>query len=185
MAKDEAVAARRIMASYCMINCRSVSPKTWECARQALVFYFTRRHGLSGAEDLAHETLATILGREDFQFEREEDFLRVCYGFASHVLQTARRDTARNMIDCLDFTATAPTSEAQGLKGAELSVFLDEVFRLGKDQLRDVDWQLIQQSIVLDGDRAGDSDPSGASNPRVKLHRARKKLAQLVGWRKG
>lgn len=168
-----------------MINCRSVSPKTWECARQALVFYFTRRHGLSGAEDLAHETLATILVREDFQFESEEDFLRVCYGFASHILQTARRNAARDTGASLDFTATVPTSEAQGLKGSELSVFLDEVFRLGRDQLREVDWKLIQQSIVLDGDRVGDSDHPGATNARVKLHRARKKLAQLVGWRKG
>jgi len=54
-----------------MINCRSVSPKTWEHARQALVFFFTRRHGLYGAEDLAHETLAAILGREDYRFEQE------------------------------------------------------------------------------------------------------------------
>lgn len=171
-----------------MINCRSVSPKTWECARQALVFYFTRRHGLSGAEDLAHETLAAILIRDDFEFEREEDFLKVCYGFATHVLQSARRDTAKGTIDSLDFAATARTTEAQGLKDAELCVFLDEVFRVGRDQLREVDWQLIQQSLVLDGDRVGcadESDPAGSSNARVKLHRARKKLAQLVGWRKG
>jgi hypothetical protein len=171
-----------------MMNCRSVSPKTWECARQALVFYFTRRHGLSGAEDLAHETLAAILGREDFEFEREEDFLRICYGFATHVLQSARRGAAKGMIEFLDFAATARTTEAQGLKDAELYVFLEEVFRVGRDQLRDADWQLIQHSLVLDGDHAdsvGESGPTGSSRARVKLHRARRKLAELVGWRKG
>ena len=167
------------------MTCRSVSPKAWECARQALVFYFSRRHGLSGAEDLAHETLVAILGRGDFQFEREEDFLRVCYGFAGHILQAARRGAARKSRDSGDVTATAPTIEAQRLAGAELSVFLNEVFRLGRDALRDEDWQLIQQSIVLDGDRSVDSGAANANNARVKLHRARKKLAQLVGWRKG
>ena len=63
-------------------------------------------------------------------------------------------------------------------KGSELSVFLDEVFRLGRDQLREVDWRSIQQSLVLDGDHPGDSDHAGATNTRVKLHRARKKLAR-------
>ena len=84
----------------------------------------------------------------------------------------------------MDFAIAAPNVETQGLKGAELNVYLNELFQLGKDQLRDVDWQLIQQSIVLDGDSAASADPASANNARVKLHRARKKLAMLVGWRK-
>src|SRR5260370_399388 len=91
-----------------MINCRSVPPKTWEYARQALVFYFTRRHGLSDAEDLAQETLATILSREDYHFEKEEDFLKVCYGFAGHILQTARRGAAKCAGSPLDPALAAP-----------------------------------------------------------------------------
>jgi hypothetical protein len=167
-----------------MINCRSVSPKTWEYARQALVFYFTRRHGLSGAEDLAHETLATILSREDYQFEKEEDFLKVCYGFANHILKAARRETAKSVSNAQGSTMMSPIEKTQGLKDAEVSVYLNEVFRLGRDQLREADWQLIQQSVVLDGDYAADTDPAEANSARVKLHRARKKLAKLAGWRK-
>ncbi|HEY6389874.1 MAG TPA: hypothetical protein VIX89_01280 [Bryobacteraceae bacterium] len=162
-----------------------MSPKTWEYARQALVFYFTRRHGLSGAEDLAHETLASILSREDYQFEKEEDFLKVCYGFASHVLQAAWREPDRSGGNLSNAILAAPSRKTQGLNDAELSVYLDEALRLGKEQLRDVDWQLIQQSLVLEGDRSGvELDPTAANKARVKLHRARRKLAKLAGWRK-
>ncbi|MEI9975269.1 MAG: hypothetical protein WDO73_26340 [Ignavibacteriota bacterium] len=167
-----------------MINCRSVSPRTWECARQALVFFFSRRHGISDAEDLAQETLAALLSREDYQFEKEEDFLRVCYGFANNILQAARRETSKSAGTALDFDAGSPIAITRGLNQAELNVYLNEVFRLGKDQLREVDWQLIQQSIVLDGDQTTGKDQSSANNERVKLHRARGKLARLVGWRK-
>jgi len=45
---------------------------------------------------------------------------------------------------------------------------------------------LIQQSVVLAGDSATPSaTPAEANNARVKLHRVRKKLALLAGWRKG
>jgi DNA-directed RNA polymerase specialized sigma24 family protein len=166
-----------------MINCRSVSPKAWEHARQALVFYFTRRHGLSSAEDLAQETLATVLSREDYQFEKEEDFLRVCYGFAGHMLQTARREVAKSSCNSIVSVLEAGCAEMHGLKDAELNVYLNEILRLGKDQLREADWQLIQQSIVLDGNRGAGSGPTSDNSARVKLHRARRKLAQLAGWR--
>jgi len=168
-----------------MLNCRSIPPQTWEYARQALVFYFSRRHGLSNAEDLAHETLAAVLDRDDYQFEREEDFLKVCYGFAWHILQSARRDTAKFPSISLESFVAVSSPERRGLKGAELKVFLNEVLRLGRDRLRDVDWQLIQQFVVLDEDRDANSDPANANNTRVKLHRARKKLARLAGWREG
>jgi DNA-directed RNA polymerase specialized sigma24 family protein len=166
-----------------MMNCRSVSPKSWEHARQALVFYFTRRHGLSGAEDLAQETLATILSREDYQFEKEEDFLRVCYGFAGHLLQTARRDAAKRSGSSIDSVTEGGGAEPPGLKDAELTVYLNEILRLGRDQLREDDWQLIQRSVVLDGHRGAGSGPASDNTARVKLHRARRKLAQLAGWR--
>jgi DNA-directed RNA polymerase specialized sigma24 family protein len=168
-----------------MINCRSVSPKAWEHARQALVFYFTRRHGISSAEDLAQETLAAVLSREDYQFEKEEDFLKVCYGFAGHMLQTARRGVAKSAGNSIDAVLEAGGAEAHGLEDAELNVYLNEVLRLGKDQLRDADWQLIRQSVALDGNHGGGSRPAGDNNARVKLHRARRRLAQLVGWRQG
>jgi len=167
-----------------MLNCRSISPATWECARQALIFYFSRRHGLSGAEDLAHDTLTAILSREDYHFEKEEDFLKVCYGFAAHILQAARREAAKysGTAECL--VRAALEAEVHGLKGAELKVYLDELLQIGRDQLRETDWRLIDQAIVLEGDSAPSADAASANNARVKLHRARKKLAQLAGLQK-
>lgn|ERR1017187_3452553 len=168
-----------------MFNCRSVPPKAWEHARQALLFYFSRRHGLSDAEDLAHETLAAILSREDYQFEKEEDFLKVCYGFASHILQAARREAVKFSLTSADFTLATPDAEIQRLKGAEINVYLNELLELGRNQLGDQDWQLIQNSSILEENIPRNSDPVNANNERVKLHRARKKLAKLSGWRKG
>lgn len=182
MRQNEAI-GRSFLYGLNMINCRSVSPKNWEHARQALVFFFTRRHGLYGAEDLAHETLAAVLSREDYQFDQEEDFLRVCYGFANHILQKARREAGENLSTPIDPAIPSRRAETRGLKDAEIRVYLDEVLRLGKDQLRDVDWNLIQQSVVLEGNRSPGCDPAEANNTRVKLHRARKKLAVITGWR--
>jgi hypothetical protein len=166
------------------MNCRSVSPKTWEHARQALVFYFIRRHGLPNAEDLAHETLAAVLSREDYQFEKEEDFLKVCYGFASHILQKTRRETGKFPNTLIDPNAASATADTHGLKETEINVYLNEIFSLGELELSKTDWELIQQAILLDGDRLA-SDPAEANRTRVKLHRARKKLGQLAGWRRG
>ena len=167
-----------------MLNCRSISPATWESARQALIFYFTRRHGVASAEDLAHETLAAILGREDYQFEKEEDFLKVCYGFASHILQAARREAAKNPGATESLAMAALEAQTNGLKGAEVNVYLDELLQVGKDQLREADWQRIHESLLLDGDPPPVSDPKSINSARVKLHRARRKLAHIVGWRK-
>jgi DNA-directed RNA polymerase specialized sigma24 family protein len=166
-----------------MLTCRSVSPKTWEFARQALIFYFSRRHGLDSAEDLAHETLATILRRDDYCFEQEDDFLKVCYGFASRILQSARRQTGKDA----DLPGDLPEPRAgkhSALNHAELNVFLNEVLRIGNDELRKSDWQLIQQAAADDGTPLF-TEHTSANNARVKLHRARRKLAGLTGWRKG
>ena len=90
-----------------MPTCRSLSPDAWEQARQALVFYFSRRHGLANAEDLAQETLAAFWKREDFEFEREEDFLRVCYAFARRILQVAVKRVVEQAAEVLDLSRTA------------------------------------------------------------------------------
>lgn len=168
-----------------MLNCRSIAPGTWEHARQALVFYFSRRHGFSRAEDLAHDTLSAILSREDYHFEKEEDFLRVCYGFAGHILQAARREALKHSASGQEIAKEAIESRVLGLNSAELTVYLDELLKIAKSRLRDPDWGLIQQAIVLDGEFAPASDPAIANRTRVKLHRARKKLARLVNWRSG
>ena len=92
-----------------MANCRSIPPAAWEHAREALIFYFSRRHGLTDAEDLAQDTLATLWSRDDDEFEKNDDFLRVCYGFARLVSQKGYRQAQKHAGDELD-----PATPARG-----------------------------------------------------------------------
>jgi len=165
-----------------MANCRSISPETWTQAREALVFYFSRR-GLSGdAEDLAQETIKALWSRGDYEFQREEDFLRVCYGFARRVLQQGRRAAKKQGVDELDPSVAAPFSRAGALQGAEVSVYLKEIQRIGAASLEDHEWKLIQEAVSEDYGAFSARFPSAdRSRIRVSLYRARKALARLAG----
>ena len=170
-----------------MPNCRSIPADAWEHAREALIFFFSRRHGLADAEDLAQEALVTLWSREDYEFEREEDFLRVCYGFARLVSLKGYRDTRKHAGEELDVATTAAPRDSGGLIDAETRILLDQVYKVAGSKLPEKDWQLIQQAAVSDRAAIGDALNMGdANNVRVRLHRARKKLARLTGWgRKG
>ena len=174
----------RIMTYRCMINSRSISSELWEQARQNLIFYFSRRHGITNAEDLAQETLLAILTRPDYEFAKEEDFLRVCYGFASRVSQQGYRRLQKHANSSLETDVAAPMNYMKGMSGVEIGIFLEEVRRLGKLGLQEKEWQLIEQAAI--SDRAGLPDQfnlGDANNFRVYLHRARKKLIEITGWR--
>lgn len=173
------------MASGPTVNCRTASPDAWEHARQALVFYFSRRHGLAEAEDLAQDTLTAVLAREDFTFEKVEDFLRVCYGFAHRISLEARRGTSRNINTPLDFDPPASRGGTEGLRDAELRVYLREVLAVGKERLRARDWEILKRATSAEGKQIAEEFGLGdANNTRVYLHRLRKKLAGWTGWRK-
>lgn len=166
------------------MNSRDIDAETWERVRQCLVFYFSRRHGLNSAEDLAQETLMTLWKREDYQFEKEEDFLRVCYGFASYVLRQGYRREQVHAGKELDPKMPAPSSSMNRLRGAEIGVFLEEVRRIGKLELTDSEWQVIEQAATADRTvLLKQLNLKDANSLRVHLHRARKKLAKITGWR--
>jgi DNA-directed RNA polymerase specialized sigma24 family protein len=168
-----------------MPNCRSIPSAAWEHARQALVFYFSRRHGLSDAEDLAQETLVTLWSREDYEFEKEEDFLRVCHGFARLVSHKGYREAQKHAGDELNPSQPATMRDAGSLIDTEMRILLDQVRRVGGSQLQEKEWQLIQQAAISDRATIASTLKMGdANNVRVHLHRARKKLARLTGWRK-
>jgi len=167
-----------------MINCRSIPPAVWGHAHDALVFYFSRRHGLHNAEDLAQDTLAAVLTRDDFEFEKEEDFLRVCYGFASRISQSGYRVARKHAAAVLDPNMSHAPARTVSLNQAEMTVLLDEVLRTAKARLSEQDWDLIQQTMSSDRDPASRSNIPETNNIRVRLHRARRKLAKLTGWRK-
>jgi DNA-directed RNA polymerase specialized sigma24 family protein len=156
----------------------------WEHAHEALVFYFSRRHGFHNAEDLAQETLAAILTREDFEFEKDEDFLKICYGFASRISLTAYRRARKQAADPLDPESGGSSAKGLRLGASEARVMLDEVIRTAKSHLNPGDWSLIQQAAA---DRLTAVEHLSAGTPnnaRVRLHRARRKLARLTGWSK-
>lgn len=165
-----------------MPNCRSIPPAIWEHARECLVFYFSSRHGRSDAEDLAQETLLCIWNREDYEFEKEEDFLKICYGFARNISQQGYRAAERAAGKELDPELPAPQHDWSSQRAIESRLLLRQVCEIGQAQLRDEEWQVLQQAE--DSDRttiARNLKMGDANNVRVRLHRARRKLAKLTG----
>ncbi len=160
-----------------MLNCRSIPDEKWVHAHKALIQFFTHR-GIVNAEDMAQDTLAALLSRQDYQFEKEEDFLRVCYGFAKNILREGYRTSRKHTAEELDSSVESPTQGIQGLKGSEVSVFLEEVCRRATVELQQEEWAAIQTAVNRDS-----QDQPADTNQRVRLHRARKKLAKLTGWR--
>jgi|GEM_PF-2539295 len=168
-----------------MPNCRSIQPAAWEHARKALVFYFSRRHGIANAEDLAHETITAVLTRDDYQFASDEDFLRVCYGFASRISQSGHRRTRRDSTESLPDDWLAPQCRHVSLNPAEMTILLGEVISAGETKLSTTDWELVRRAGTIDRASLGQELKLGdANNVRVRLFRARKRLARLTGWYK-
>jgi DNA-directed RNA polymerase specialized sigma24 family protein len=159
-----------------MLNCRSIPPEKWVHARKALVYFFDRR-GASNPEDLAQETLMTVWSREDYQFESEDDFLKVCYGFAKKILLTGYRVTRKHAAEERHPPVESRVRGIQGLEGNEASLFLEEVCRRADTELQEEERAAIQAAV--DRDR---QDQPVEGKQRVRLYRARKKLAKLTGW---
>jgi DNA-directed RNA polymerase specialized sigma24 family protein len=159
-----------------MLNSRSIPNETWVHAHKALVHFFTRKD-VSNPEDLAQETLMTLWSREDYHFDKEDDFLKVCYGFAKKILLEGYRLGRRHAAQELDPLVESPVQGVQGLEGSEVSVFLGEVCRRANAELLEEEKAAIEAAI----DR-GREDKPVEGKQRVRLHRARKKLAKLTGW---
>lgn len=160
-----------------MPNCRSIPDETWVQASKAL-FYFFRRKGVSNPEDLAQETLLMVWAREDYQFDKEDDFLKVCYGFARNILQEGYRITRKHAAEELDISVDSRVRRIQGLEGNEANVFLEEVCQRADAELQEEERAAIQAAVDRDS-----QDQPVEGKQRVRLYRARKKLAKLTGWR--
>lgn len=167
-----------------MLSSRSMPPEAWAKAREALVFYFSRRHASDRAEDLAQETLTAVWNRGDYEFEKESDFPRVCLGFARLISQAGHRRAQRDLSQPsgVAYEVAAPHEQAGGAGATESRILLEQVCQLGQARLRDRDWQLVLQAATAD---SGSSHvPADQRNKfRVSLHRARKRLEQITGWR--
>src|SRR5690242_2673224 len=159
-----------------MLNCRSIPTEKWVHAHKALVYFFSGK-GILNPEDLAQETLMTVWSRENYQFEKEDDFLRICYGFANKILLEGYRISRKHAAEELDFSVQSRVQSIQGLEGNEVSVFVEEVCRRADAELQEEERAAIQAAI--DRDR---QDQPVDGKQRVRLYRARKKLAKLTGW---
>jgi len=160
-----------------MLNCRSISTDLWVQAHKSLVYFFRGKRNVADPEDLAQETLTAVWSRADYFFEKEEDFLKVCYGFARKILQAKYRERQKHAADELSDVVEAPERSMQGLNGDEVRLFLEEVGRVAEAELQAEDLELIKISVEREH-----SDEPAAVRHRVRLHRARKKLAKLTGW---
>jgi hypothetical protein len=166
-----------------MPTSRSIPESSWEHARKALIFYFTH-HGAANAEDLAQETLSELWRRDDYEFKKEGDFPRVCYAFARLILMADwRRERKRESAE-LAHCQQAPVYSAIHLNRAELATYLEEVMEAGRAKLSARDWNVIQDSVTDDSGSEGTADANEANKARVQLHRARRRLGRLIGWKR-
>lgn len=153
--------------------------------RRSLIFYFSRRHCRTDAEDMAQETLAALWRRSDYEFDKEEDVHLVGYAFARNILRAQWRSDSRSATLELDPSLAQPIERIGGLNAAEMKIYLEEIEKLRQSQLTDRERQLIENALNPEGAPArAEKDPREAGNLRVFLHRSRKKLARLAGWRK-
>jgi DNA-directed RNA polymerase specialized sigma24 family protein len=158
-----------------MFNSRSVSNELWVTAHKSLVFYFTRRR-CKNAEDLAQNTLMTMWQREDFCFEKQEDFLKVCYGFARNILHQGFRDDKKHAAEELTPSMEPSSPKVEGLLLQELRILLDQVGKRAKADLSDEELALLIKVMQREG-----HEPPLSTKLRVKLHRIRKKLRKIIG----
>jgi hypothetical protein len=119
----------------------------------------------------------TLWSREDFQFEKEEDFLKVCYGFAKNILREGYRVSRKHNAEDSLPAVKSRVKGIQGLEGNEVNLFLEQVCRRADAELQEEEWAAIQAAT----DRDSQDQPVEGKH-RVRLHRARKKLAKLTGW---
>lgn len=164
-----------------MVNCRSIPEEAWTKAYERLVFYFSRKHQAHNAQDLAQETLSKVWSRSDFEFEKEEDFFKVCIGFARHVSFEEHRESYRYSGG--EVNPNLPGRPGDGAAGTEFRILLDQVLNAAESRLPEHDYQSILQAIQPESDLSA-TGPE-ANRRRVYRHRAIRKLAQVLGLSKG
>lgn len=164
------------------MNCSEIPEKMWVETRQSLYFYFSRRFGFNNADDLAQETLLRVWSRPDYVFKDSSDFPKVCIGFARNVAYEHRREAAIWVTVDWEAELKDEVQYGPGPEVAENMVLLRETLEASQTVLSEQERKLIGKASERDrgGTAAKPMDPAG----RVKLSRARRKLADYIGWKK-
>jgi hypothetical protein len=126
--------------------------------------------------------MLAVLTREDFQFEKEEDFLRVCYAFARRTGQAGHRRERKHAAS--DIAEVAAVLAAGAPNETENEIFLKEVLQLGEQQLTERQWQAVTRAASDRTDLHKELGFSDANAFRVFLFRARRRLAEISGYRR-
>ncbi len=165
-----------------MPTCRSVSNDAWVQARSALLIYFSRgRRQFSNAEDLVQDTLTVLLERDDYEFGKDDDFLKVCYGFARKVAQKARRQNHFQMNGAVDWNQYPAETPGKKPSRVELRILLDEVLQLIQGHIRPEDLELLISSTEDDAQTlANEHNLKSANSARVRLHRIRHRISKRL-----
>lgn len=114
--------------------------------------------------------------RENYEFEKEEDFLKVCFGFARHIQHAKHRDQAKRAGNELHDPLEPAIRGVRRLEQTEMTLLLEEIRSIAKTELSADELAVITASVNGDASIVLGRD-------RVTLYRARKKLAKLTGWR--
>lgn len=149
------------------------------------MYFMRRERDMEDVEDLVQQTLAAIWRRDDYQFEGEDQFIRVCFGFAAFIQKAHLRDQHRNIVNRGSQEIAASATTTCGLNATEMEIFADQVKRVAEAKLNAEEWQTIQSALSADLGETTEVDHGilgNANAMRVRLYRVRKKLARLVGW---
>ena len=164
------------------MTAKSIPTEMWTHAESVLVFYFSRRHGSANARDLAHDTIVALL-KSDYEFREEQDFTRVCYGFAAMISIAEYRKQGRKGVSLAGFDMEAPDPRnTSGLNSVEVGILIDQVKKIAEAGMRAEDWQLIWKGLHASNreELAEGFGLGSAGNARVKVFRAFAKLRKLI-----
>jgi hypothetical protein len=154
------------------MTCRDIPEEDWKKAGERLVYVFSRGHGADNARDLAQETLRAVWERADYQFEKREDFMPVCLGFARLISQAGHRKAYRYSGGAVP--DDLPSRSGESAEAVEQGILLQQILQQGKVNLRAEEFKLILEPPPA-------ASLQEANRVRVARHRALQKLARILG----
>lgn len=163
----------------------TIPDEVWSHAKKALTRFFGSKGCADRVDDLVQETLTRVAGRTDYQFETEEELLRVCHGFARMILLEERRRWNRSkLVVEYDDSAFYGGRSPQALREVEKQLHNRKLLELLRPCLKEEDWRMLEDSLEMD--RETQAKKLGVSNANAMgvrifraLEKARKRLRNL------
>ena len=160
----------------------AIPEELWNHAIKSLTRFFGSKGCGDRVGDLVQDTLTRISGRPDYEFEKEEDFLRLCHGFARMILYEDRRRWNRNRsVVEYDDSALYGGASPKSLRGVERQLHNRKLLDLLKPCLKDEDWKMLEDSLEMDREtQARNLGVSNANAMGVRIFRALEKVRRRL-----